>query len=197
MTKVDVAPAVLVWARETMGLSRENAAKQVGLSALDLRYLEEGVGNLSIAQLRRMADAYARPMMVFFLNEPPPDDDRLPDFRLLPQNQHQTWSAALHQAFRRVRMQREVALELAELTAEPSPPIDLRLNLGDDPEQAGATIRRWLHAPAAATVASGRPSETLSLWVGLIEDRMILVTQVQGVQLQEMRGFSIGEHPFV
>jgi Zn-dependent peptidase ImmA (M78 family) len=190
---VDVKPEVLVWARESIGLTREAAARKLDMSPLDLQFLEEGVGNVSMARLRKMADAYDRPLIAFFLPEPLKDDDALPDFRLLPEARGKAWTPELHGEFRRVAAQRDVALELSELDDEPVPQIDLALQLGDDPEKAGEQIRTWLRMPLRPV--AGTPYEFFNLWASLIEAQAVLVTQVTGVELAEMRGFSIGEHP--
>ena len=46
--QVDVNPAVLVWAREAIGLSRKDAAHALDMTELSLRYLEEGVGDVPV-----------------------------------------------------------------------------------------------------------------------------------------------------
>lgn len=189
--QVDVNPAILVWAREAIGLSRKDAARQLDMSELSLRYLEEGVGDVSMPRLRAMAKAYDRPLISFFLDEPETQLDTLPDFRQ-SSARDRPWSPELHKEYRRVAGQREIILDLvttAEL--EPIPAIDLRLNANDNPELAAIRVRDWLNHPGSATNA--RP--TLGEWTSMIEDKGALVTQVSGIKVSEMRGFSIGLHP--
>lgn len=193
--QVDVKPAVLVWARESIGLSRDKAASRLQMTTTALRFLEEGVGDVSMPKLRRMAEVYDRPLIAFFLPEPPTHDESLPDFRQRPDIRGATWTPAMHKAYRRVAGQREVALDLAELDEERPPAIPLRLDLNDDPEAAGDLVRGWLNVPESETVV-GTPYETFNTWVGLVEEQAVFVTQVTGVDLGEMRGFSIGEQPF-
>jgi Zn-dependent peptidase ImmA (M78 family) len=190
---VDVSPDVLVWARETVGLSREDAARKLHMSDLDLRFLEEGVGAVSIPKLREMAEIYDRPFIAFFRSAPLPPEDELPDFRLKPETRGAPWSVALHKAFRRVAGQREIAIELARLAEEPPPQLDLDISAEDDPDDAGARLREWLH-PDISSDASDRVR--FNAWSASVEDRGILVVQVSGVAPDEMRGFSIAEEPF-
>src|SRR4051794_21835378 len=178
--QVDVAPAVLVWARESVGLSREEAARKLNMTTTALQFLEEGVGNVSMPRLRRMAKVYDRPLVAFFLAEPVPDDDDLPDFRQKPESFDKPWSPELHLAFRRVVGQREVALELAELAEEPISDIDLVVRLGDEPEDIGEAVRDWLEAPARLALTTD-PYRVFNNWVSLIEDQGILVTQITGI----------------
>lgn len=166
------------------------------MSTLDLRYLEEGVGGLSISKIHQMADLYDRPLIVFFLPEPPALEDHLPDFRTLPQQSGKPWSPELHKAFRRANSVRDVVLEIDELDEDTSTPlIDLHLSEREDPEIAGETVRSWLGAPDWFDDARDA-REILNAWVELVEDRGILVMQMSGVEKDEARGFSLGLHPY-
>lgn len=88
-----IRPEVLRWARETAGLSVEEAAHAIGLrdargesGAERLSKLED-VGDPRRPLLLKMAKAYRRPLLVFYLNQPPKKGDRGQDFRTLPQGQ--------------------------------------------------------------------------------------------------------------
>ena len=116
--KVDAAPDVLEWARKSVGLTRAQAAKKLNVRELQIEEWEEGADDPSIAQLRRMAEAYKRPLAVLLLPAPPQDFEPIRDFRLLPRNQDRPWSPELHMEFMRVQMQRAVARELAEIASE-------------------------------------------------------------------------------
>jgi Zn-dependent peptidase ImmA (M78 family)/DNA-binding XRE family transcriptional regulator len=193
--EVDVAPDVLIWARESTGLSPDEAAQKIGVDPLTLRFWEEGAESPTIGKLRKLAEVYKRPLAVLLLPEPPRRFDALRDFRLLQSNQGRPYSPALHLAFRRVQMQREVAEELAELEGNTPPSIELHLSPSADPEAAGDTIRGWLGAPIRDTSRANR-GDDLSQWIDLVEDKSILVTQVGGIAIEEMRGCSISDQPF-
>ena len=83
-----VNPEILVWARETAGLAPEAAARKLGLrdsrraSAVDkLAALELGESEPTRPQLVRMAQQYRRPLLAFYLPEPPAKGERGTDFR--------------------------------------------------------------------------------------------------------------------
>lgn len=193
---VEVAPSVLIWARESIGLSREQAAAKIDVFPSKIRYWEEGHGDPTLSQLRRIAEAYQRPLAALFLSEPPSETDSVPDYRLVPGKQGDPWSPALHEAFRRVRMQREVAIELAELREDVPTPLAVQLQSNLDPEHAGELVRGWLGAPVPTTVAGQGEGNPLRRWSVLVEAKGVLVTQVQGIDLDEMRGLSISDQPF-
>src|SRR5437660_11561272 len=90
-TRMAVNPDILTWARETAGLSAEDAARALGFSdtrsrsaAERLRALETGDEEPSRSVLLRMAKAYRRALLVFYLSEPPRTGDRGQDFRTVP-----------------------------------------------------------------------------------------------------------------
>lgn len=84
-------PDILTWARDSAGLSRDQAAETLGFkntrarSATErLAALEAGVEEPSRSVLLRMAKAYRRSLLVFYLHEPPRTGDRGRDFRTIP-----------------------------------------------------------------------------------------------------------------
>ena len=84
-------PSMLAWARQTAGLSKEQAARSVGLSASPrstavdkLVAIESGERQPTRNQLLRFADAYHRPPTVFYLASPPATGRRGEDFRTAP-----------------------------------------------------------------------------------------------------------------
>lgn len=138
-----------------------------------------------------MAKTYDRPLISFFLEEPGPPTDTLPDFRLAQSNKR-PWSPELHKEFHRVAGQREIVLDLATLAeVQPIPIIELRLQLEDDPEESALLVLQWLFGSAPLSI----PRPSLGEWISLIEEKGVLVTQISGVKVHEMRAFSIGLHP--
>ena len=80
-----VNPAILKWARESSGMSLEDAARVLKIASADtLASLEAGDKAPSRPQLLNMAKAYRRPLLTFYLAAPPERGDRGEDFRNLP-----------------------------------------------------------------------------------------------------------------
>lgn len=91
MTKVAVNPEILRWARETAGLEVDVAAKKIALGDLKdvsagdrLTAMEAGIESPSRPLLVRMAKQYRRPLITFYMENPPTKGDRGQDFRRLP-----------------------------------------------------------------------------------------------------------------
>ena len=83
-----VNPEILGWARETAGLSPEDAVMKLGIrdawgvEAIDrLAALENGEVPPTRAMLSRMARKYRRPLLTFYLAQPPRRGDWGKDFR--------------------------------------------------------------------------------------------------------------------
>lgn len=86
-----VNPEILIWARETAGLGREEAARKLQIrdawgmkAAARLAALESGEAEPTRPTLVKMAKRYRRPLIAFYLPAPPRPDERRADFRALP-----------------------------------------------------------------------------------------------------------------
>jgi Zn-dependent peptidase ImmA (M78 family)/transcriptional regulator with XRE-family HTH domain len=189
---IDIAPGVLAWARETMGLPLEVAAKRLGIKADTLAAMEAGSKPITMAKIRQMAKHYDRPLIAFFLPEPPREEETLADFRVIQEGESRAWSPALNRAYRRAVGQREVMVDLAAEGEEPIAEIDFHLDMGTNSETAGQRVREWLSPPQ---IRSNSPYDHLNAWIGQVEARGILVTQMSDVSIEEARGFSIGRYP--
>lgn len=90
-TTLQINHEILRWARETTGLTQEESAQKLhigaahGLSpAQRLDALEVGADMPTRQMLLKMSKLYRRPLLVFYLEAPPPRGDRGEDFRQLP-----------------------------------------------------------------------------------------------------------------
>lgn len=87
-----INPKILVWARETAGLSEDEASKalKLGGSRLSgsetLGQYESGEKQLSRPLLLNMAKVYRRPLLTFYLQAPPRSGERGEDFRTIPED---------------------------------------------------------------------------------------------------------------
>jgi Zn-dependent peptidase ImmA (M78 family)/transcriptional regulator with XRE-family HTH domain len=115
-----VNPEILVWARESAGLSTADAAKKLALTPATLSTLESGEREPNRKQLLRMADKYRRPLLTFYLPTPPAPADKGEDFRSLPQKSPQS-EALLDSLLRNVRARQQLVRAALEETEEDKP----------------------------------------------------------------------------
>jgi len=124
---ITLNPAILTWARETAGLSLEDAADAIGLNdARGLRgserlaALEKGENQPSRPLLLKMAKAYRRSLLVFYLTEPPKRGDRGQDFRTVPGAPPPLYDPELDALLRDINARHSIVKSLREdLEAEP------------------------------------------------------------------------------
>lgn len=186
---------LLVWARESAGLSVEAAAAKVQVKPAKVMLWESGASRPSIPQLRKLANAYKRPLAVFYLPESPQGFDALHDFRRLPGEVAGTQSPELRRAVRQARLRRQTALELhLELEGDP-PAFALTATLAEDPEVVGRRVRDFLGITYGDQTRWRGDYDAFRAWRSALEAHGVAVFQVEDVDTGEMRGFSISESP--
>ncbi len=135
-----VNPEILVWARETAGLTLQDAGAKIGLrdargvGAMDrLTALERGEEEPTRTTLVKMAQHYRRPLLVFYLNAPPQRDESCPHFGTLQGTRSTRTDPLVDALVRNVQCRQEMvraALE-AEDEAEPLPFVGALLKIWD------------------------------------------------------------------
>jgi Zn-dependent peptidase ImmA (M78 family) len=189
-----INPALLVWGRQTLRLTDEQAAARLDVSVDTLREWEAGMLAPTIAQLRNAAEKYRRPLGVFFLSAPPEDPTPPHDFRTLPGKDVRELTPELLVELRRAHHRREVALELLQDLERRPTRLQLRVQLDEDPEIAARRVRHALGVQRAEQHRWGEDG-AFTGWKTVIEAHGVLVFQSRGVSYEEVRGFSIAEHP--
>lgn len=196
MSKVraTVKPEILVWARESAGLTQEEAAKKIGNIKPDrLARWEQGEESPTIHQLRKMGQVYKRPLSVFYLQEVPARFQVMKDFRRLPGIVANRYSPPLLFEIRTAQERRQLALELFREMGESPPQSSTTVSTDDDPEDVGLMIRRALNLSYVQQASWREPRAAFNAWRSRIEELGVLVFQATRVETDEMRGFSIAE----
>ena len=170
-----VNPEILVWARETAGLTLHDAAARVGIgaargvAAVDrLAALERGDDEPTRPVLVKMAKQYRRPLLAFYLTAPPPRGDRGADFRTLSGTRSPETDALVDALVRDVRSRQNMlraALE-AEDEAEPLPfvgTLSRNLGAGAGMESLRNVLRRRTEAARLSEHAAQALNEVLEM----------------------------------
>lgn len=156
-----VNPAILSWARNSAGLSVEEAVVKLPLKAAygktaveRLNELESGVRPPSRPTLVRMAKQYRRPLVTFYLSKPPPRGDRGTDFRSLSGGQSPDADARVQALVRQIQARQSVLRDiLAEDEADELPFVGC-LTL-DDGRQAALDLAQQLLGSSHPSRAQG------------------------------------------
>lgn len=198
-TKAMVEKELLVWARKTASLTVEAASAAAHIPAEKIVAWERGDGGPSIPELKKLANAYRRPLSVFFLPEPPQDFQALRDFRRLADAGQQVYSRELAFEVRAAQERRAVAAELAEALGDEVATWDIDASPRDNPEQVAQVIRERLGVTVAQQSRWGEPGKAFRAWRDAIEANGVLVSVLGGahhqVPVAEVRGFALAERP--
>lgn len=202
LQRAHIEPSLLVWARETRGFAIDEAAQVIGVKAARLQQWESGEAKPTVRQLRKAADAYRRSIGLFFLPEPPEEDEveGIRDFRRLALHDPLEMSPALRLEIRLARERRLEAMELADELGDKIPSFVLRADRQDDPDQVGVAIREALVVTPQQQFAWSDVYDAFYSWTAAIERLGVLVFQTGGkpafkVSTDELRGFSLSEMP--
>ena len=189
-------PVLLIWARQSAGLTQEAIAKKVGVKVDRILAWETGQERPSVAQLRNFAVATKRPLAVFYLAEAPRSFDALHDFRAgtSPAGAPAT-SPDLTFEIRKAYDRRERALELmSDIQLTPAN-LTVSVTLDEDLEVAAGKIRGALGVRTDTQAQWRIDNEAFREWRALLERIGILTFQATGLELEEARGFSISLNP--
>ena len=194
-----ITPSVLKWARERSGFSVEVAAKKIGRPVAEILMWENGESRPTIPQARKAAEAYKRPLAVFYLPEPPRDFETLRDFRSLPVGHSPEFSSELSLLVRTAQYRMEWMSDF--LQSEGVEPLEFvgSITLQSDPKEASQKIVNVLKiAPDEQTQCRTR-GDALRMWIEKAEKAGIYIFRQGQISLKEARGFVLCDDysPFI
>lgn len=189
--KATINPDVLEWARTSASYSRPAAAEKMSMEQDVLAAWETGDDQPSIAQLRKLAALYKRPLAVLYLPERPMTFQSMHDFRRLPDSGTRAYSPELAYEIRIAQERRELALELAEDDGdEEFPAFTLATTLDAAVEEVGRKIRDALSVTFDIQAKWRDTNVAFMAWRSRIEELGVLVFQTTRVESKEASGFA-------
>lgn len=210
-----VNPEILRWARETAGLTPDEAVQKLklnsarGVLAVDrLAVLESDANEIpSRALLVRMAKQYRRPLLAFYLSKPPHKGDRGQDFRTLPSDAPRGDDALLDALIRNVRTRQSIVRAVLEDEdeAELLPFIGMK-KISDGVQSLVKSIEDTLEFTANALYEQSSPDEAFAFLRNKAEAAGVFVLLIgdlgshhSRIDLQVFRGFALSDDvaPFV
>jgi len=209
-----VNPDIMVWARETAGLTQEEAATKLGFrdgsraSAVEkLARIESGQKEPSRPQLIKMAGQYRRPLLTFYLTKPPQKGDRGVDFRTLTQREHTPEEALLDALIREIRARQSMVRVIMEDEEEAEPlPFVGSHRIEDGRTAVMASLQALLGLSTADYRARPSASAAFGLLRGRAEKAGIFVllkgdlgNYATALDTSVFRGFAIADEvaPFI
>lgn len=188
MTDIPVVGRVITWAREFRGLSLDEAAEKLGMTAAQLTDIESEVSQPSLTKFEKMASVYRLPLATLFRRTPPPAPPALADFRTVetaaPQSSFEfrvalsnvrTLQATLNVIRSEDQYFHLAALRQYDLARDP-------FQQGEDERQTiGVTVRQQLDWSAG---------DGFRRWRAIIE-RLGISVYLQAFDLDDCRGCAI------
>jgi Zn-dependent peptidase ImmA (M78 family)/transcriptional regulator with XRE-family HTH domain len=186
-------PHVLRWARESFGLSIEDAAVKVKTTAARLEAAERGEAVLTMRQAEAAARAYDRPLALLFALEPPAEEPQEAQFRRLPGAPEPPWPSEMIGLARRVSRRQAAAGELlALLDEEPTWPGVRAALSAVRPATAARAVRARLGVSLEEQFSWQDRDGYVPLrhWIDAVEELGVLVVQDGSLPVNMMRGFA-------
>lgn len=191
---VSVEPAVLIWARESIGMSIDAVVKKIkGITINTIKEWEkkEGTAKPTFAQIEKLSKIYKRPLSAFLLPAPPKEPPFPKDFRKRPSEEKQSLNPKTYLAIRKARRFQYSAIELIKELGEESKKIPIKANLSDNPEMLAEKVRIQFGIKGFPRRASFTKEIALEKWIKILENNGILVFQISITKNKEIGGFSL------
>jgi len=209
-----VNPDIIRWARQTAGLTLEEATHKLdlqqarGVPATDrLAALESGENEPSRSLLVRMAKQYRRPLLTFYMTAPPRKGSRGEDFRTLPDDYSDSDEALLDALIRNVKARQSMLRALLE-DEEDVEPLSFVGSMTRSQGVAAvlSSIQRTIGINRAEFYAKPSSSEAFGLLRERVESMGVFVLLIgnlgsyhTAIDLEVFRGFALADDiaPFV
>lgn len=191
---VSVEPNVLIWARESIGMSIDAVAKKIkGLTVNTVKEWEKKDGDVkpTFAQIEKLSKVYRRPLSAFLLSAPPKESPFPKDFRTFPTEEKQLLKPKTYLAIRKARRFQYSATELIQELGEETKKLSIKANLSDNPETLAEKVRVQFGIKGFPRLTPMTKEAALGEWIELLEDNGILVFQISITMNKEIKGFSL------
>lgn len=210
-----VNPQILKWARESAGLSLEEAAKKLNMvdrnktpNVEKLLALEKGVAEPTRPTLKKMAKIFHRPLLAFYLSKPPQKGDRGQDFRTLPDGASASEDHFLDALLRNVQARQQLLKDALEDDegGETKVKIIASANVLAGEEVLAESIREWLTFYPEEFYSQGSPNDAFSFLRDRVEGCGVFVLLISNlgsyhtsIGVDVFRGFAIADPvaPFI
>ena len=178
---IPVNPAILLWARETAGLSIEEVVRKLNSKSIATETVaawEGGEGFPTYIQLETLAyKIYKRPLALFFFPEPPLEETPQQAFRTLPEQEIQRMSPRLRYLLRQAK---SMQLNLDELYDSTNPAQnqivrDLKFSPDVTISEMVTTVRKYLNVELNVQVQWKSAEEAFKSWRKAFEDCGVFV----------------------
>jgi len=177
--KIEVSSKVLKKLRELSGYSIEEIAKKLKTTTKKVQELEKGEDKPTLSQIKKLADIYKRPLIVFF-EEDIPEEPKLTDYRI---NRSKSLEPTVYLAQRRAYYLSE---QIKELSGKKSYIPEFSENLSA--EKLAREFRKFLGIDLLKEL---KPEEMLRRYKQILEKKLTIIIIEYPLKSNDVRAFSI------
>lgn len=185
--KVEVYPHVFKWLRLSSGWSVEDVSTCLKTRVDIVEAIEKGEWQPTLRQLKKLSEAYKRPLATFLLSEPL-DEPPLPkDYRMIP-NKKNVFDKKTIYAIRKARSLQEIGDELLRNINDDTKPKIEKVTTSKRPEDLAAYYRKHFGLDAEIQKNFKNSHAFYNYLRDIFENINILVFQFS-MPIEDARGF--------
>lgn len=186
--QIRVNSKVLIWARESLALSRNLVSEKTGISSKRIIQLEEGEKLPTVDELKELSKLYKRTIATLLLNEPPRENPLPKDRRTVDSKDFETFHEKTIMAIRKARALASSFIELRNELGISTPKLWFSASIQDNPSDTAIKLRELINLNEIREITN--LSFALEGYIEKIESLGIAVFQLSLTQ-DNLRGFSI------
>jgi Zn-dependent peptidase ImmA (M78 family) len=185
---IEVNHKLLVWARESIALSKNQASERTGISSNRITQLEDGDKKPTLDELKELAKAYKRTIATLLLSEPPKEKPLPKDRRTVNSNQIGKFHEKTIVAVRKARALAQSYIELRQELGIQIPKFSISASLKNNPKEVAKKVSEILHISEVREISN--INIALEAYIEKVESLGIAVFQLSLTQ-DNLRGLSI------
>lgn len=185
---INLNPEVLVWARESLALSRNQASERTKINAKRLNQLESGEKSPTLYEIKSFAKAYKRTIATLLLQKAPKEKPLPKDRRTINFGDIGHFHEKTIMAVRKARALAQSFLELRQEMDFEFPIFNLRASISENPQEVAIKIRQLLKLDEIRYISN--INLALDGYIEKVESLGVVVFQL-GLTQDGLRGISI------
>lgn len=187
-SNIKVNHQVLVWARESLAISRNQASEKSGISAKRLILIEKGEDRPTLNELKVFSKIYKRTIATLLLSNPPKEKPLPIDRRTIDSTNLGNFNEKTILAVRKARALSQSYLELRQELSFEIPSFNLNASIKEQPQEVAAKVRKLLNLSEIRQIKN--INFALEGYIEKIGLLGVIVFQLSLTQ-DSLRGFSI------
>lgn len=185
---IEVNHKVLVWARVSLALNRNQAAEKTGVSVKRMTQLEEGEKPITLDELKEFSKAYKRTIATLLLKEPPKEKPLPADRRTIDSKDLGKFHEKSIMAIRKARALSQSYIELKQEFGIEIPKFNFFASIKDQPQLVAIKLRQFLNLDELRGITN--INHALEAYIEKVESLGAVVFQLSLTQ-DKLRGFSL------